>query len=408
MIEVNSKKDCVGCNACAQICPRQCISMMEDKQGFKYPHVDVSRCVGCDMCVRVCPVINQSDEQKPIITLAAYNKQVDVLRSTSSGGIFSVLSELIIRRGGVVFGAVIDSSGRVYHCEATDLEGIKAFCGSKYVQSEIGTTFVQAQKRLKQGKPVLFSGTPCQIAGLKKFLRKDWGGQLITVEVICHGVPSPLIWEEYFKTVASPKGEPAGKNTVFQSLKEPPVITGISFRDKRLGWEKFGFSIRYAANEVSGKNSVFQSAIDKSSFDFYESKERNLFLRGFLRDLYLRPSCFSCPSKSGKSQADIALGDLWGAASISPASYDIDGVTLVITYNDKAEELLQQVLKTPNVKWSHVDYEKVIPYNPAIEKSAKKPLGAYAFWPLYKAFGLKAIPISICLNRLESLFKKIV
>lgn len=244
MIEILRKEDCVGCNACVQRCPKSCISMHEDEQGFLYPVVNADLCINCHLCEKVCPVINQAEPRKPLQTYAAKNRDSEVKRNSSSGGIFYALAEMIISEGGVVFGAKFNDDWEVVHAYAETLEGIKAFQGSKYVQSGIGETFTQAEQFLKAGRRVMFTGTPCQIAGLKHFLRKDYGSQLLTVDVVCHGVPSPLVWREYLKYITRPKGASAGKNTDFEStLKDIEIrdISRISFRDKRISWEKYGF-----------------------------------------------------------------------------------------------------------------------------------------------------------------------
>ena len=175
MIDIIDKKDCVGCNACVQRCPKQCITMHEDEQGFLYPKVDLSLCIHCDLCEKVCPIINQAQPREPLETFAAKNPDDKVRMTSSSGGIFFALAKNIIEEGGVVFGAKFNENWEVVHDYAETLEGVKAFQGSKYVQSRIGDTFRQAEEFLKAGRKVMFTGTPCQIAALGLFLRKDFG-----------------------------------------------------------------------------------------------------------------------------------------------------------------------------------------------------------------------------------------
>lgn len=244
MINITRKEDCVGCNACTQICPKDCIVMTEDHQGFLYPKVDLSKCIDCHLCEKVCPVINQAQPCKPLSVYAADNPDMEVKMRSSSGGVFFALAKKVISEGGVVFGARFNEKWEVIHDYTETIEGLKVFQGSKYVQSRIGETFRQTRTFLKAGRKVLFSGTPCQIAGLKLFLRKEYAN-LISLDVVCHGVPSPLVWREYLAYVTRPEGASVGKNTDFQSSlsNQMPVITGINFRDKRLGWEKFGFTL---------------------------------------------------------------------------------------------------------------------------------------------------------------------
>lgn len=383
MIQIQQKEDCVGCNACVQICPKQCISMHEDEQGFLYPRVDIDACIRCNLCEKVCPVINQSKPKSPHNTYAAKNLDEKVRAQSSSGGVFYALAKYVIERGGVVFGAKFNEQWGVEHVAAETIEEVNALMGSKYVQSNIGSTFRQAEQHLKQGRYVLFSGTPCQIAGLRKFLRCDYSG-LLTVEVICHGVPSPKIWRDYVNELARPTGAPAGKNTVFQSLNETPVIAGISFRDKRHGWEKYGFSVRYAsATNGSGQNSVFQSVNHSKGNETFEIFDRNIFMKAFLENYILRPSCFSCPARCGKSHADISIGDFWGIQTMHPDLHDPSGVSLVIALSD----IGQEVLKECGVSTAPVSYSHALVGNPALEHSLAKPAAYDKFWRKYAKRG---------------------
>lgn len=190
MIIITDKHNSCGCGACVQRCPRQCITMHSDKEGFAYPVVDTKLCTNCGLCEMVCPVINQQPEQAPIATYAAINSDQAVREESSSGGIFTLLAEETINNGVVVFGAAFNDKWQVAHTYANEINDIKKFRGSKYVQSDICGSYSVAEKFLKEGKEVLFSGTPCQIAGLKRFLRKEYKN-LKTIDFICHGVPSP-------------------------------------------------------------------------------------------------------------------------------------------------------------------------------------------------------------------------
>lgn len=244
MIQIKDKSKCCGCMACVQKCPKQCITMKEDEEGFLYPHVDESLCVSCNLCEKVCPVINQTANNEPIKVYAATNNNKEILKQSSSGGIFSLIAEKILDENGVVFGAAFNDKWEVCHTYIEKKEDLCKLRGSKYVQSWVGSTYKDAESFLKQNRKVLYSGTPCQIAGLKKYLRKDYE-HLICVDIICHGSPSPGIWKSYLETVLTrPKGV-VGGNSVLLSLKEKPVLTGISFRDKRFGWRKFGFVLSY-------------------------------------------------------------------------------------------------------------------------------------------------------------------
>lgn len=361
MITIIDKSQCCGCNACVQACPKQCISMREDSEGFLYPHVDTSLCIDCGKCDKVCPVINQGASCRPSKVYAATNTNEQIRLQSSSGGIFTLLAEQIISEGGVAFGARFDESWQVVHDYAETFEGLAPFRGSKYVQSRIGDTYRQTEEFLKQGRKVLFTGTPCQIAGLKKYLRKEYDN-LLVVDFVCHGVPSPMIWRKYIEEtleeLRAKRGD--GRNSVSLSMDETPVITGISFRDKSNGWKKFGFKFSYAVSKAA-TNTVSSSAIVDGHV-LSQPFPENLFMRGFLSDIYLRPSCYACPAKSGKSGSDITLGDYWGIEHVCPAIDDDKGVGLVLVNTAKGERCLAE----EKVNLIETSYEEAHAGNPCI------------------------------------------
>lgn len=385
MIRITDKKDCCGCHACASVCARHSITMQEDNEGFLYPVVDTSTCTDCGLCEKVCPVINKDAPRKPLKVYAAKNRDEEIRRQSSSGGIFTPLAEAVIREGGVVFGAKFDKDWDVIHAWTDTIEGIADFRGSKYVQSTIGDTYREVREFLKQGRKVLFSGTPCQIAGLRKFLRKEYDN-LLTVDVVCHGVPSPLVWRKYLEeTRKNLRAErDAGKNTVYSSLKDLPVITGISFRDKTHGWKKFGFRLRYAASKAAG-NSVSISAKDKDR-TLLQPFPDNVFMKGFLKNLYLRPSCYSCAARSGKSGSDISIADFWGVQNYYPEFDDDRGIGLVLVNTDKGRKAYEQV----NADSIESTYEQGLNHNPCLEHSVAKTKYVGTFWT---EFGMKGMTI---------------
>ena len=231
MIDIKYTKDCCGCWACIQVCPKKCINMSEDNEGFLYPGIDLSLCINCGLCEKVCPVIHQGKERNPLKVYAAKSCNERIRLESSSGGVFTLLAEKIITSGGVVFGARFDSNWEVVHDCVESIDALSALRGSKYVQSRIEDTFKKAECCIKEGREVLFCGTPCQISGLKLFLRKEYDN-LIAVDFICHGVPSPGVWRQYLDEEfgMSERSEDRGKNTVLPSPKALPIL-GISFRD---------------------------------------------------------------------------------------------------------------------------------------------------------------------------------
>lgn len=257
MIKVKDKFACCGCAACVQICPKQCISLDEDKEGFLYPTVNRNLCIECGKCEAVCIELHSFEVHEPLKFFAAQHFDESVRAASSSGGIFTLLAEAVINDGGVVFGARFDSDWSVVHDFTETHEGLQAFRGSKYLQSRIGNTYRQAGKFLKAGRKVLFSGTPCQIAGLKRYLHKNYEN-LLAVDFVCHGVPSPLVWKKYLEETIARQCE---KNSVL--LYSNPLISergsmagirkrkidAISFRNKNLRWKKFSFALDYIPGE---------------------------------------------------------------------------------------------------------------------------------------------------------------
>ena len=236
MIEVKSMPNlanqnaCVGCTACASICPKQCIEMKKDSNGFAYPGIiHPTSCVECGMCERVCPILNERVKNNGLPSAyAALSKEESVRMNSSSGGIFSELAKIVISQHGVVYGAAYDEKFEVHHCCVDNVDELHRLQGAKYAESSLGNLFIDILDRLKQEQFVLFSGTPCQVAGLKSFVRKDFDN-LICVDFVCHGVPSPMVWKSYIEYRA--KEDADGK-----------LPYSINLRSKETGWSKYQYS----------------------------------------------------------------------------------------------------------------------------------------------------------------------
>ena len=340
MIRIDRPTDCCGCEACAQRCPKQCIAMHADAEGFLYPRIDTAACIDCGLCEQVCPVLRPAAPRTPTAVYAAKNPDERIRMESSSGGVFTLLAERTIRAGGVVFGARFDEAWEVVHDSTETIEGLAAFRGSKYVQSRIGTSFARAEEFLKQGRQVLFTGTPCQIAGLNRFLRRSYDN-LLTVDVVCHGVPSPLVWRRYLDEIGG------------------GGISRISMRDKSTGWADY--SIRIDANE---RNAICEPAA------------RNVYMRGFLADLSLRPICHVCPPKSGRSGSDLTLGDFWGIADCAPEIADDKGITLLMVNTPRSAPFVEAAPLDLHLR----TYAQAIARNPAIRASARRPKKRPLFW----------------------------
>lgn len=353
MIEIKDKKNCTGCHACWAVCPQNCIQMIPDEEGFLYPNVHLNGCIDCGACEKVCPVLYPTDTSFPLKVYAARHKDDTIRMNSSSGGIFTVLAEEIIKREGVVFGASFNEDWQVVHSFTEQQEGLALFRRAKYVQSLIGDVYLQVRRFLKQGRWVLFSGTPCQVSGLKHFLRTGYE-RLLTVDVVCHGVPSPLVWRTYLDSINPQKER----------------ITVLSMRDKSHGWKQYGMEIRT-------QDSVL-----------YQGKAAsNLYSQGYLDNLYLRPSCHACPVRKGRSHSDLTLGDFWGIERVH-SSIDDDRGTGLVLVNSLAG---MNFYRSLSVLEKEVTYAQAFRGNPSLECSAPLTDLREEFWKRFPEEGMKAV-----------------
>ncbi len=356
MIEIKDKEKCCGCESCVNVCPKECISFEEDERGFRYPKADRSRCVECGLCEKVCPCLHVASPSIPLQTYGAVNEDQTTRLQSSSGGIFTLLAEHIIDQGGVVFGAAYDREWNVEHIGVSDKEGLQRLRGAKYVQSRIGNCLKEAKTLLEKGIPVMFSGTPCQIAGLRMYLRKDYE-LLTTVDIVCHSVPSPAVWRRYLREL-NPEGE---------------VITEVNLKDKSNGWARYGYNIR------AGAKVLYSGPAANSDY-----------LKGFNKDLFTRSSCFRCPAKSGRSGSDITLGDNWGYEITTPEITDDRGISAVMINTPKGDRLFGSI-----TAWKKaIPFDVLVKFNPAYEHSAKRHKGRELFWKLFPEYGLGAVPLT--------------
>ncbi len=335
MINVIDKKDCCGCEACVQQCPKHCITMELDDELFYYPVVDAKSCVSCGLCEDVCPQLHADVPRIPLKVFAAKNLDDEERLLSSSGGIFMALARHFIEQHGVVYGVVYDSDWNVCFTYTENIEGVKAMVGSKYVQAKVGGIYKKVKVHLKEGRVVLFTGTPCQIAALKRFLRKEYDN-LFLLDVLCAGVPSPGVWRKYFNenVLSAAQGAAVGKNTVLPSLNAISSIEGITFRDKsQHGWEKFSFVVKGNSASKADKNSVLLSSIHSE----------NSYMRGFLSSLYKRRSCHVCKFRDGESHSDITVADFWGIKQLMPDFADDKGVSLVLVWTIKGSEVFSSL-----------------------------------------------------------------
>ena len=322
--------------------------MLADDKGFLYPVPNTQRCTDCHLCERVCPILHDTKERTPSHAFAMMNKDEQVRLASSSGGVFSVMAEEVIDAGGVVYGASFDENWEIRHIVITKKEDLTLLRGSKYAQSSMGTIYREVRKRLQKGERVLFSGTPCQIAGLKHFLNKNYDC-LTTVDVICHGVPNPRIWKEYIdEEITNRHGD---QKT--QSAKTS--IEQLNFRNKTNGWKNYHFYARLIKNNFSSKEKE----------ELSEHHRNNLYMKLFLDDYILRPSCYSCQFRKGRSGADFTLGDFWGIQDICQNMDDDKGTSLLLEYEKDTNsfpKLWQRCL------FSETQVTKAINKNPAYHR----------------------------------------
>lgn len=335
MINITNKQDCCGCGACVQKCPKHCISLNEDSEGFLYPQVDIATCIDCGLCEKACPVQNPAETRTPLQVLAAINNDEKIRMESSSGGIFTLLAEKVINQGGVVFGARFDEDWQVTLDYTKTIEGLATFRGSKYVQARTDETYKLCEQFLNAGRKVLFTGSPCQIAGLHHYLRKQYDN-LTTCDFVCHGVPSPKVWRLYLKEVID------GANR---------SITDIKFRNKDNGWKAFNFKLAF---DESSQTTTLSSC-----------HRDNLFMRAFLSDMILRPSCYDCKAKQGRSMSDITIADFWGINNSHPEMDDDKGTGLILIHTTKGQKAIDWTL----TKFIETKYDEATPYNNGLKPS---------------------------------------
>lgn len=325
---IQEKRNCTGCHACANICPQACISMRGDDEGFLYPKVDYDRCIRCGKCIDVCPIFHEPERNDDPIAFACINIDDDKRMRSSSGGIFTLLAEEVLACGGVVFGAAFDDSFVVRHRLVESIEDIPVLQGSKYVQSIIGDSFCQVKVYLDKDRMVLFSGTPCQIAGLKCFLEKDYE-KLIAVDIVCHGVPSPSVWRKYIE---------------FREHKAGSCVTGIRFRDKSKGWKDYSVAFLFE----NGK-------------EYRRIFRKDIYMIVFLKNAVLRPSCYHCQFKGINRCSDITLADFWGVVHVCENFDDDKGTSLVLSHSNTGKKMLERL--SSRIISRQVDVHEALSYN---------------------------------------------
>ena len=338
IIDQKNKSKCCGCTACANICPRNAIKMQEDFEGFLYPVIDKKKCTNCGLCNKTCPILNKQNNDSGIEkAYALRSRDKENLRKSTSGGFFTPVAKYIIDNGGIVYGVGFDKEFNVCHKEAKNLKDIQGFKGSKYVQSFLGDIFEKIKGQLKENKTVLFSGTPCQVEGLKRYLNKNYEN-LITIDLICHGTPSPKLWRMYID---------------YQEKKYKSKVREAYFRNKTYGYHSSTMKI------------VF-----KNGRKYYGSARVDYMLKSFFSEISSRPSCYECQFKKRNHLSDITIYDCWSIEKLNSKISDDDlGYTNIIVNSTKGIEILNNIKEEFEIY--NVDLDEQIRYDGSmVEKSA--------------------------------------
>jgi len=382
MIKIE-KNNCCGCSSCASICPVSCITMIPDEEGFLYPEVIAEKCINCGLCKSVCPFINtKRSDIKATYAFKAFDN--NLRKNSSSGAVFSLLAGECISNNGIVCGVVLsDDCKYAFFTTVDNYEDLAALRGSKYLQADLNNIYIKVKEYLDIGKIVLFTGTPCQINGLKLFLKYDYEN-LLCADIICHGVPSASLWRNYITYL---------ENNL--NVK----INGYNFRNKQNGWKKYKAAIKCNTSQT-----------------IYIDRNNDRFMYMFLHDYCLRPSCYNCKAKCN-NMSDITMGDFWGIHVIHPDIDDDKGTSLVIIRTEKGLRLFNDIKE----KGDHllVDYKVATKYNTAEYKSVNKPrkrnnfykdLNIYSFDKFINKYGVETLDTKIkkSINNVKYYFIKLI
>lgn len=384
IILFKDKKDCCDCSACKNICPKDAIYLYLDEYGFEYPKIDREKCISCGLCKRVCAFQNIKETNIPIETYVGVATDENILLKSASGGIFATIAQMYLEEGGVVFGATFDKQFNPIHIGITDIKELYKLQGSKYVQSSAGNTYKEVKRFLNEGRKVLYSGTPCQISGLKGYLMKKYDN-LLTIDIICHGVPSSKFFKDYLRILEK---------------KLKGKIVDFKFRDKSVSWEKNG-SIKY---EIGGKIRKKKLYGSESSYYYYFSSS----------DCF-RENCYHCKYTCENRPADITIGDYWGIEAAHPELLrngklvEGKGVSVIIANTEKGKIEIDNCNKFD--KYSS-DFSKARIKNGQLNKPSEKGQKYSKVMNIYKAEGYigveKLYSKEVGIRRYKSRIKSII
>ena len=352
-----NKSECCGCSACSVSCPVNAISMEEDEEGFLYPMINQNMCIGCRRCVDACAFKKTYIGNDIPNMYAIKHNEKQVRKQSQSGGMFTALSDRFIADEGVVWGVVLNDEHLAHHDRADNESGRNRMRGSKYIQSVMGDSFKRVKEDIESGKKVLFTGTPCQIDGLRSFLKNDYDN-LFCVDLICHGVPSPLVWRKYLE---------------WQQDKHGSTIEKADFRDKKYPWGAHIETLFFKNGKVLSSN---------------------VFARAFYSHMCIRPSCYSCPYKQLAHPGDITIGDCWGIEKTAPEFYDADGVSLALINTPKGQALFDQVKE--NIEFMPCQTDSVM--QDPLRQNFPLPEKRSVFWSDFRTYSFKTIAKKYCIE----------
>lgn len=333
MKEIISKNLCTGCTTCMTICSKKAISMIEDKEGFKYPVVDQNKCINCGLCRKKCSVLNTEKNISINKCYAGYNKTDLEKEKSSSGAIFSLIANYILDNGGIVIGAAFDENNKLVHTAISKKKELDKLKGSKYLQSDLVNIFSYIKENIKHNK-ILFVGTPCQVAGIKQIINSN---NLICLDLICHGVPSPKLFEKYIKELEQ---------------RNNAKLLNYNFRDKITGWDTYSNTAIFKNGKIT------------------ELAKDNKYMKLFLKDIALRKSCYNCKFKLGNKYSDITLGDFWGIEKYHPEMYNKKGVSAIIINTSLGLEIFNSIKK--NIIYKECKIEEITANNKSLLNSSRK------------------------------------
>ena len=324
----DAKTECCGCTACANACPKNCISMIPDDEGFLYPHINVEECINCKKCISVCPIKKNEHRVHPSMAYVMRTRNEQILNSSSSGGLFSGIASYVLQNKGTLVGVIFDDSFQVQHIVSAEEKEVFKMRGSKYVQSELNDTFSIIQSMLNQDELLCFVGTPCQVEGLKRFLGKEYK-TLICIDFVCHGVASPLVWKKYVEEL---------------EILHQSKLVEYSFRSKHKGHHNFGTYAKFENGDVYLKDDL--------------SDEKDFMHMAYFNEVCSRPSCHACKFKTVERCSDLTIFDCWSVDKLTDMEDDDKGFSTVLVHTSKGEKIIENIQK--EYIFQEVDLNKVI------------------------------------------------